>query len=56
MMVDVHPDELDDIVPLIRDIMTKRVRKEFDWINVPLGVEIKTSKVNGNWFDMEELK
>ena len=56
MMVDVHPDELDDLVPLIRDIMTIKIRKEFDWINVPLSVEIKTSKVDGNWFDMKELK
>jgi DNA polymerase I-like protein with 3'-5' exonuclease and polymerase domains len=56
MMVDVHPKELDDIVPLIKDIMTVQIRKEFDWINVPLSVEIKTSKVNGNWFDMKELK
>ena len=56
MMVDVHPRELEDIVPLIRDIMTVKVRKEFSWINVPLSVEIKTSEINGNWFDMEELK
>ena len=56
MMFDVHPDELDDLVPLIRDTMTTKIRKHFPWINVPLSVEIKVSKVNGNWFDMEELK
>jgi DNA polymerase-1 len=56
MMFDVHLDELDDLVPLIRDTMTKKVRKQYPWINVPLSVEIKTSEVNGNWFEMEELK
>lgn len=56
MMFDVHPDELEELVPLIREVMTKKIMTQFPWINVPLSVEIKTSAVDGNWFEMEELK
>jgi len=56
IMFDVHPSELEELVPLIRDTMTVKIRKQFPWINVPLSVEIKVSAVDGNWFEMEELK
>ena len=56
MMFDVHPDEEEELSILIKDVMTVQVRRKFPFINVPMSVEIKTSKVNGNWFEMEELK
>ncbi|MFW5700482.1 MAG: DNA polymerase [Cyclobacteriaceae bacterium] len=49
VILDVHPNELDYVVAVAQDITTKKLSKEWDWINVPLEVEIEKYKKNENW-------
>jgi len=55
IVMDVEPDELEELVEATRRIMTEDIRKEHDWIIVPLEVEYEVSKIDGNWGEMEEL-
>lgn len=56
VLFDVNPEEFEDLIKLTDEIETKKIRKHWDWINVPLGVETEISNVNGNWYKMEEYK
>jgi len=52
MLFDMVPEEFDLISKEVIDIMCNRIKKYWDWIIVPLKVEIEKSDVNGNWFSM----
>jgi DNA polymerase I-like protein with 3'-5' exonuclease and polymerase domains len=56
MIVDVDVNELEELSNVIYTIMTKKIREYWDWIIVPLDVEMKVSDIGGNWFDMKEFK
>lgn len=56
MIVDVDVNELEELSNVIYTIMTKKIREYWDWIIVPLDVEMKVSNAGGNWFDMKEFK
>jgi len=56
IVLDVLPTELKEITNYARDIMTKRIREEFDWIVVPLDIEIESTPINGAWLEKEEYK
>lgn len=53
---DVHGDEYDEYIALLKEITTKRVRKHWPWIILPLEVDIEVAPVGGSWFDKEEIK
>ncbi len=55
IILNVHPDDLQDVLGLIREISTERVRKHWGWINVPLEVDAEASPVDGTWFDKQEI-
>ncbi len=48
---DVVPEEFDELVVLINSVMTKRIRKQWPWLIVPLLVEAEASPIDGSWFD-----
>ena len=48
---DSPPEELDDFLSLSEEVMTKRLLKEWKWINVPLKVEAEVSGVDESWFN-----
>ncbi len=52
----VHPDEFDEFIAMAKDIMTVRLRKEWDWIIVPLDVEFECAPMNESWFNLKEIK
>lgn len=54
IVADVHKDELDDYLEVSNRIMSKDIRKAWDWIIVPLAVEAEKSETN--WYEMEEVK
>jgi DNA polymerase I len=56
IVLDVRPIELKEIMNYARDIMTKRIREVWDWIIVPLDIEIEITPINGAWIEKEEYK
>lgn len=51
MLLDVYPPELPVLLPLIREISTKRLRREWKWLIVPLDIEAELCPVDGSWFE-----
>jgi len=54
LMMDVHPKEERMIVDRMKLYMTERLPEHFKWINVPMGVEIESTKIDGTWYDKSE--
>lgn len=55
LIADVPDSETQQYVDLVREVMTVRIRKHWDWINVPLKIEVEMSPINGNWFEKEKV-
>lgn len=54
LMIDVHPDEEQEIIDEINDIVQNRLPKIYPWINVPLEIEFEATPVNGSWHQKSE--
>lgn len=54
IVADVVPEELDDYLELLKQVMVEDLKTHWDFINVPLEIEVKKSEVDGNWFNMEK--
>jgi DNA polymerase len=54
LIVDGHPDDEAEIDRLVTEYATRRVRKHWDWISVPLTIEKERSEIDGNWSEMHE--
>ena len=52
----VHKDELERFKRMARRVMTIDIRKEWEWIIVPLEIEMEISKLGGTWAEMEEVE
>jgi hypothetical protein len=48
---DVHADELSDYLDLVKRVMTQDIKKDYDWLIVPLDIENEICPPNGSWFD-----
>ncbi len=53
---DLVPEEQDHVIKTIKYIGTKKIREVHPFITVPLSIEFKESKIDGNWFDMTGVK
>jgi len=53
IVADVHRDELDDFVGMMQRVMKEDIRRIWDWIVVPLGIEIEVGVKN--WFEKERM-
>jgi DNA polymerase I len=51
IILDVHPDELDHVSKVMRCIMCHDVRKYWEWIIVPLDIDIEVHPIDGSWAD-----
>jgi len=56
IVFDLDPEERDIVIPKVKQIMCKDIRKEWDWIIVPLEVEIEIAPINKSWYEKEEIK
>jgi len=54
VMLDVHPDEEQMVLDRLNYYMKERLPAHWDWINVPLDVEIEATPVDGTWYDKSE--
>ena len=49
MVLYVHKSEFDQIIEVIKEITTKKVREIWDWIIVPLEVEFEIFEEGESW-------
>lgn len=55
IVADVPAEELSDFLGLVRYVMTERLPRAWDWINVPLDVEAEVAPLNGSWADKKAV-
>ena len=55
ILVDVHPRELDEIKDVATDIMTQKLPLNWDWIIVPIEVEMEVCDVNKSWAEKKKV-
>lgn len=55
-IIDTVPEEEQEIIKVAKKIMCEDIRKYWDWIIVPLDIEVEATKINGNWAEKEEIK
>ncbi|MFA5298366.1 MAG: DNA polymerase, partial [Lutibacter sp.] len=56
IILDVNPKELKYIVDIVKCIMCRDIRKVWDWIIVPLDVDIEICDVDASWAEKKEYK
>jgi uracil-DNA glycosylase family 4 len=49
LVLDAHPSEVAEIIRLIREYGTKKVREALGWVSLPLNMEAEVSDVDGSW-------
>jgi uracil-DNA glycosylase family 4 len=54
ILFDVHPDDEKYIDELVYTFSTQKIKKYWNWINVPLQVEKEKSKINGSFAEMQD--
>jgi hypothetical protein len=52
---DVHVDELDEYLSIVKHYSTVAIRKAFPWLNVPLVVENEICPVGASWYYKKEF-
>lgn len=56
IVIDVVPEELNCVMNWTHTIMTKEIRKVWDWIIVPLDIKAEASLPNESWANKKEIK
>ena len=56
IVLDVHPDELEQLVQHIKTITTVKLPEAWDWITVPLEVDFDICDVDASWAEKRELE
>lgn len=50
IVADVHPDEFDDYLAAVKQIITVDLRKHWSWIVVPMEIEAEATDVDASWY------
>lgn len=56
ILLDIHPDELEEVIKLAYKVTCKDLPKAWNWIIVPLEVEIELAPVDGSWAEKEKYE
>ncbi len=56
ILLDVYPDEVEELAPLIRKITCEDLPEAWKWIITPLDIEAEITPVDGSWAEKEEMK
>lgn len=56
IILDLVPKEQDFLLKQCKTIMTEKIRKNWEWINVPIDVELEITPIDGSWADKQELE
>jgi len=54
IIADVPTNELDDYIGMACEIMTNKLRNNFDWIIVPIEVEVDVAPAGLSWYDKKK--
>lgn len=55
MVIDMHPEEKDDILHYAQLLVQKRLRDHWDWIYIPLTIEAEMTGVDEAWLHKKEI-
>lgn len=55
ILADCPPDEVDDYIAEAQQITTRDLPRHWDWIIVPMSVEISASPINGSWHEKKRV-
>ena len=55
IILDVHPDELEEVYYTVKDITTIQLPKAWDWIIVPLDVKFELCPIDGSWAEKDDF-
>jgi len=55
IVADVVPSEMDEYTGLVVDIVTRQLQKHWDWIEVPMAIDIEASGVDRPWVEKKEV-
>ena len=53
---DIHKRERKEYLKIVKQVIYEDIRKHWDWIIVPLLVEVEMCPINGNWFEKKEIQ
>lgn len=56
IVFDIVPDEIKELFPVIRKIMTIDIREYWKWIIVPLNIDAEITEINKPWSTKEEIE
>jgi len=51
IVVDMNPDELEEVSAQVQKIITKDLPEHWKWINVPIEMDMEKYAINGSWAD-----
>ncbi len=54
IILDIESSEEEEICEILKNIMTKKIIEHWDWIIVPLDIEIEITPINGSWNEKKE--
>lgn len=56
ILMDVHEDEMDDVLAKANELMSVKLPATWTWINVPLRAETEACEVGETWFDKKKIE
>lgn len=56
LVPDIYEPEMEDFLGKALEVMTEDIRRHWDWIIVPLTVEVDVCPLGGNWYQKEKVK
>jgi len=55
IVIDLSPYEEEEVIETLVDIGTNQIREKYDWITIPLEMELEITPTDGSWYEKEEL-
>jgi DNA polymerase I-like protein with 3'-5' exonuclease and polymerase domains len=56
IVMDLYPPEQEHVIKSLMEIGTKKIREKFDWIIVPLDMEIELTGIDEPWCEKKEIQ
>jgi len=53
---DIHKRERKDYLKIVKQVIYEDIRKHWDWIIVPLLVEVEMCPIGGSWYEKKEIE
>jgi DNA polymerase-1 len=56
IVIDVYKDEVSDVIQIANYYMTQKIREDWDWLIVPLEIEVEISPIGEAWSEKQPIK